>query len=88
MPFIIWNLEKIVTIDEMMIHLKKTYCLIRQYMPNKSQKWGLKVWCLTSSFSKFIWNFEMYCGKENIIQNNHVDPIPPSVPQAQQKVNT
>ena len=35
-------------------------------MLNKSQKWGLKVWCLAT---KYVWNFEVYCGKENPIEN-------------------
>jgi len=38
-----WNVGKFVTIDEMMICYKGTYCLARQYMPQKPLKWGLKV---------------------------------------------
>ena len=39
----LWNLDKNMTIDEMMICYKGTYCSIRQYMPKKLEKWGLKV---------------------------------------------
>jgi hypothetical protein len=58
-----WNLGKYVTIDEMMIRYKGSYCPARQYMPNKPEKWGVKVWCLADSKSKFVYDFEIYCGK-------------------------
>ena len=38
---------------------------MRQYVPNKPQKWGLKVWCFACSISKYVWNFEVYCRKKN-----------------------
>ena len=34
-------------------------------MQNKPQKWGLKVCCLACSTLKYVWNFKIYCGKEN-----------------------
>jgi hypothetical protein len=58
-----WNLGKYVIIDEMMIKYKGSYCPTRQYMPNKPEKWDMKVWCLVDSKSKFVYNFEIYCGK-------------------------
>jgi hypothetical protein len=58
-----WNLEKYVTVDEMMIRYKGSYCPTRQYMLNKLEKWGMKVWCLADSKSKFVYNFEIYCDK-------------------------
>jgi hypothetical protein len=58
-----WNLRKYVTIDEMMIWYKGSYCSARQYMPNKPKKWGVKVWCLVDSKSKMVYNFKIYCGK-------------------------
>ena len=30
------------------------------------KKWGLKV-CLAYSTSKYVWNFEVYCRKKNIL---------------------
>lgn len=62
-----WYLGKHVTVDEMMIRYKGTYSPIRQYMPKKPQKWGLKVWCLACSVSKYVWSFEIYCGKEDVV---------------------
>jgi hypothetical protein len=51
-------------VDEMMIRYKGSYCPARQYMPNKSEKWGVKVWCVANSTSNFVYNFEIYCGKD------------------------
>jgi hypothetical protein len=47
----------------MMVRYKGSYCPIRQYMPKKPEKWGIKFWVLTDSVSKFIYCFEIYCGK-------------------------
>jgi hypothetical protein len=60
----VWKLGKLCTIDEMMIRYKGTYCFLQQYMPQKPQKWSIKVWCLACSVTKFVWNFTIYCGKE------------------------
>jgi hypothetical protein len=32
-------------------------------MPKKLEKWRIKVWCLAESSSKFVYNFDIYCGK-------------------------
>jgi hypothetical protein len=32
-------------------------------MPKKPEKWGRKVWCLADSSSKFVFNFNIYYGK-------------------------
>jgi hypothetical protein len=65
----------------MMVRYKGTHCPIRQYMPNKPLKWGLKVWYLACSVSKYVWNFDFYCGK-NATRNLAANPIvnPPIVP--------
>jgi hypothetical protein len=75
-----WNLGKNLIIDEMMIRYKGTYSPIRQYLPNKPQKWGLKVWCLACSVSKYVWNFEFYCGKQDPPSQQAPDLVPPIVP--------
>jgi hypothetical protein len=59
----VWQLGKMCTIDEMMIRYKGTYCPLRQYMPQKPQKWRIKIWCMACSVTKFVWNFAVYCGK-------------------------
>jgi hypothetical protein len=58
-----WSLGKFLTIDEMMVCYKGSYCAIRQYMPKKPEKWGIKFWILADADSKFIYCFEVYCGK-------------------------
>jgi hypothetical protein len=58
-----WSLGKFVTIDEMMVRYKGSYCPVRQYMPKKPEKWGIKFWVLADSSSKFIYCFDIYCGK-------------------------
>ena len=51
-------------VGEIMIRYNGMDCLIWQYMPNKLEKWGLKVWCFTCFTFKYVWNFEVYCGNE------------------------
>jgi hypothetical protein len=63
-----WHLGKNATIDKMMIRYKGLYCPSHQYMLKKPQKWGIKVWCLVYSQSKFVVNFEIYCGKSQVVQ--------------------
>lgn len=33
-------------------------------MPAKPTKWGIKVWCLTDSVTKYVWTFEVYGGAQ------------------------
>jgi hypothetical protein len=58
-----WNLGQFVTVDETMVRYKGTYCPARQYMPKKPEKWGIKMWCLADSVTRYIANFDIYCGK-------------------------
>jgi hypothetical protein len=59
----IYNLEREVTIDECIIPYKGKYCQIRQFMKGKPTRFGIKVWCLASSHSRFISRIEVYEGK-------------------------
>jgi hypothetical protein len=45
---------------------KGSYCPTRQYLPNKPTKWGIKIWCLADSVTKFVYNFEIYCGRNGV----------------------
>lgn len=38
-----WKLGQQVALNEMMVRYKGKYCPIRQYLPNKPCKWGIKV---------------------------------------------
>jgi hypothetical protein len=57
-----WNLGQFIIIDEMMVRYKGSYCPARQYMPKKPKKWGMKIWCLADSVTRFVFNFDIYCG--------------------------
>ena len=35
----------------------------KQYMKNKSIKWGFKWWCLCCSKTRFLYDFDLYLGK-------------------------
>jgi hypothetical protein len=57
-----WHLGQYITIDEMMVRYKGKYCPIRQYLPNKPTKWGIKVWCCADARKKYVYDFEVYTG--------------------------
>jgi hypothetical protein len=60
----VWRLGKMYTIDEMMVRYKGTYCPLRQYMPQKPHKWGIKIWCMACSITKFVWILRSIVGKK------------------------
>lgn len=59
----IYNLEREITVDECVIPYKGRYCFIRQFMPDKPVRFGIKVWLLASSKSRFVWRIEVYFGE-------------------------
>ena len=59
----IYNLEREITVDECVIPYKGRYCYIRQFMPDKPVRFGIKVWLLASSKSRFVWGMEVYFGE-------------------------
>jgi hypothetical protein len=65
-----WAPNQQLTVDESMVMYKGTYCPIRQYMPFKPVRFGIKVWAAVDALSKYLWNFEEYCGKHG---NPHDD---------------
>ena len=60
----IYNLEREITVDECVIPYKGRYCFIRQFMPDKPVRFGIKVWMLASSKSRFVWQMEVYFGEQ------------------------
>ena len=58
----LWNANVALTVDETMIRYKGKYCPIRQYMPKKPTKFGVKVWVWADSWAKYVLNFDVYCG--------------------------
>ena len=59
-----YDLEKSVSVDECMIAFKGRVSM-RQYMPKKPSKWGLKGRVLAGSDSGYAYNWMLYIGKEN-----------------------
>jgi len=58
----LWNLEKFITVDKIMIVYRGYFNPIRQYIKAKPTRYGLKVWCLTSNPSHYIYNLQVYLG--------------------------
>lgn len=60
------------SVDEQMCATKmKTF--LRQYLPDKPHKWGVKFFNLCDSFG-FCYNFEIYCGAgDNVVQTGSPD---------------
>jgi hypothetical protein len=69
-----WSPNQQLTVDESMVMYKGKYCPMRQYMPKKPVRFGIKVWAAADAISKYLWNFEVYCGK----QGNPCDDDMPS----------
>jgi hypothetical protein len=58
-----WSPNQQLTVDDGMIMYKGKYYPICQYMPLKPIWFGLKVWAAVDALLKYLWNFEIYCGK-------------------------
>ncbi|XP_039956871.1 piggyBac transposable element-derived protein 4-like [Bactrocera tryoni] len=57
-----YHLHENVTIDEQLVPFRGR-CSFRQYIPSKPAKYGLKIWALCDSKSKYAWNMEVYLGR-------------------------
>ena len=55
--------DKEVSVDESMIPFKGRTSLM-QYMPAKPTKWGLKAWGLADAASGYMYNWQLYLGKD------------------------
>ena len=51
-----------IVVDEAMIPFQGQSCL-KQFLPNKPVKQGIKVWCLADSTNGYVHNFDVYTGK-------------------------
>ena len=61
----LYNLECVVTVDELVIPYKGKYCNFRQFMREKPTRFGLKLWCLASSKSRYVYNLSVFLGEGN-----------------------
>lgn len=64
-----YNPRRNVTIDECIIPFKGRV-QFRQYMPNKPNKWGVKLWMLAESQSSYIQYIDIYLGRRATSQLN------------------
>ena len=62
----VWRLGKFLTIDKMIICHQHMYCIEWQYMLKTPQKWGIKEWCLADAKLHFVYNLDIYCGRNGI----------------------
>jgi hypothetical protein len=53
-----------------MVPYKGRYCNIRQYMKRKPVKFGIKVWALASSHSRYVSNFIVYLEARDAREEN------------------
>ena len=67
-----WSSNQQIIVDEGMVMYKENYCPIRQYMPKKPIRFGIKVQAATDAISKYLWNVEVYYGKAG---NPHNDDV-------------
>jgi hypothetical protein len=58
----IYNPEQVMIVDELINPYKGKYCSCRQFMKDKSIRFGIKLWCAACVKSRFVWNIEVYMG--------------------------
>ena len=59
-----FNLGQNVSVDEAMVKGKGRNP-VKQYMPAKPIKRGSKLWCIGCSCCAYLWDFQLYAGKED-----------------------
>ena len=59
------------SIDESMMRFKGRLAFL-QYMPKKPQKWGIKAWVLADAANGYLWNWDLYTGKDDNISNHNL----------------
>jgi hypothetical protein len=67
-----WSPNQQMTVDESMVMYKGKYCPVWQYMPKKPVQFGINVWVAVDAISKYLWNFQVYCGKDGNPYNEDV----------------
>ncbi|KAL5509675.1 hypothetical protein EMCRGX_G005078 [Ephydatia muelleri] len=57
-----YDVSRDVVVDEAMIPFKgRSY--LKQYLPKKPVKWGIKAWCLADSHNGYVQKVDVYAGK-------------------------
>jgi len=61
----VYNCEKYLACNEIMVAFKRRRCEIKKYMKDKPMKYGIKIWYCTSSKSCYMYNLIVYEGWKN-----------------------
>ncbi|CAL1613179.1 unnamed protein product [Knipowitschia caucasica] len=59
----LYEVNGTVSVDESMIKFKGRLS-VRQHLPMKPTKWGIKVWVMAESSTGYVTNVQVYCGHE------------------------
>lgn len=59
-----YSVGQTVCIDEMLVSFRGR-CKFKMYLPNKPDKYGLKLMCLTDARNGYLFNSYIYCGKDS-----------------------
>ena len=55
------------SIDEAMVKFQGRSCL-KQYMPAKPIKWGIKVWCRADAHNGYLCEYQVYTGRSEGVE--------------------
>lgn len=59
-----YSVGQTVCVDEMLVSFRGR-CKFKMYLPNKPDKYGLKLMCLTDARNGYLFNSYIYCGKDS-----------------------
>lgn len=59
----LYRLDKDVSINETMVQ-QKGHLSFKQYIKNRPVRWGIKLWVLCEAKTGYVFNFQVYLGKE------------------------
>ena len=59
---LLYNPGPRVTVDGHLVPFRGC-CPFRQYMPNKPEKYDIKIWAACDAKSSYAWNMQVYTGK-------------------------
>ncbi len=62
----VYSPSRVLVVDESMVHTKARLNM-KQYIPAKPYKWGIKVWCISNE--GYLLDFIVYQGKSSQIDN-------------------
>lgn len=65
----LYRLDREITIDETMVPHKGRLSF-KQYIKNKPIRWGIKLWVLCEAKTGYVYNFDVYLGKEREREHN------------------